>query len=257
MIELVFSWLTLLAIAAALIAAITRDARATFGLLAFAALSACAAAISRTVMVGHLPKFGVFETSLGTAAVVTLHAAWVGRRPERILPASIAAAVGGGLLIHGLFFPTSRLPLTISEQSIWLDLHVIAAWLTAAAFALCAGGAIWIFSRGGKAAESLTTRSLQVGFVFSSFLILAGAYYGHRLHGRAFSLDPVELLAVISWLTTASVLHLRAYRGLSGRRLAGLALTAVVVLLLWYRVTPHLTPSSTFHIIDVEDRLHG
>ncbi|MDF1565971.1 MAG: cytochrome c biogenesis protein CcsA [Deltaproteobacteria bacterium] len=257
MIELVFSWITLLVIAGAAVAALGRDARAAFWLLLGAALSACAAAVSRTVMVGHLPKFGVFETSLATAAVVCLHAAWIGRRAERIVPASIAALVGGALLLHGLFFPTSRLPLTISEQSLWLDLHVIAAWLTAAAFALCAGGAIWILRAGGKPAEALTTRSLQVGFLFSSFLILAGAYYGHRLHGHAFSLDPVELLAVISWLTTASVLHLRAYRGLSGRRLAALSLTAVVVLLLWYRVTPHLAPASTFHIIDVEDRLHG
>ena len=57
-------------------------------------------------------------------------------------------------------------------------------------------------------------------------------------------------------LVTASVLHLKAYRGLDGRRFAALTLVAVVMLLLSFRLVVHLSPSSTYHIIDLELRMH-
>ncbi|HZZ83465.1 MAG TPA: cytochrome c biogenesis protein CcsA [Anaeromyxobacteraceae bacterium] len=247
----------LFAALAAAVAGLTQRERPSRYLLGTAALVATLGAIARGLFAGHLPKFGTFEESLACSAVILLHAAWVARLRGRAVPAGVAALVAALLLAHGLVFPRERLPLTISEQSGWLDLHVFAAWLTSAAFALAAGGSAWILARGGETAEAFLTRSLQVGFLFHSALMVLGAWYGLRLFGRAFSLDPVELLAVIAWLTEASVLHLRAYRGLRGARYAALGLTAVILLLLSFRLVVHLRPTSTYHVIDMALRIHS
>ena len=82
--------------------------------------------------------------------------------------------------------------------------------------------------------DTLSYRSILVGFVLLTLGLITGAIWANEAWGTWWSWDPKETWAFISWLFYAAYLHMRISRGWQGRRPALLATSAFFVVLICY-----------------------
>jgi ABC-type transport system involved in cytochrome c biogenesis permease subunit len=228
--------------------------------LGAACLTFCLAAWTlRFREAGHLPLFGTYESSLSLALAVLLGAAllrpWL-RNRVALWPSSCTAAAA--ILAHGLSFDRTVYALTISESSWVVEVHAIVAWGAFAAFAGTTGLGVLLLLRGidPLRGERWLIRSLGVGFALHSAMLASGSLYKFLLFGRAWSFDPVETLSLVAWLSYGTLLHMHLFAGWSGRRLAGWCLGLFLLLTVSYRGIVYFPAWSTYHIFDMDLRIH-
>ena len=82
--------------------------------------------------------------------------------------------------------------------------------------------------------DTLSYRSILVGFVLLTLGLITGAIWANEAWGTWWSWDPKETWAFISWLFYAAYLHMRISKGWQGRRPALLATTGFFVVLICY-----------------------
>ena len=82
--------------------------------------------------------------------------------------------------------------------------------------------------------DTLSYRSILVGFVLLTLGLISGAVWANEAWGTWWSWDPKETWAFISWLFYAAYLHMRISRGWQGRRPALLASIGFLVVLVCY-----------------------
>jgi len=82
--------------------------------------------------------------------------------------------------------------------------------------------------------DTLSYRSILVGFVLLTLGLISGAVWANEAWGTWWSWDPKETWAFISWLFYAAYLHMRISRGWQGRRPALLATIGFLVVLICY-----------------------
>ena len=71
-----------------------------------------------------------------------------------------------------------------------------------------------------KLLDSITYRSIAIGFPFLTFLIITGAIWAQKAWGSYWSNDPKEWWSAITWLIYAAYLHTRITKGWAGKRAA-------------------------------------
>ncbi len=224
------------------------DALLGMGAAALAVLVA-----SRWARTGHPPLFGTFEAAVSDAAVVAVFAVfWRRARPEEARLARASAFMAAAVLAHGVLFPRAPLPLTISERSLWVELHAAAGFGAFGCFAAASVAATARLARAeAERLDELQYRLLSVAFLLLTGLIAAGAWYGEILFDSFWRWDPIECLAAIAWLSTALLLHAYLFFGWRGRRLAVATLLVGISVLLLYKGIPHLSRALTFHNFDL------
>ncbi len=82
--------------------------------------------------------------------------------------------------------------------------------------------------------DSLSYRTITVGFLLLSIGIVSGAVWANEAWGTWWSWDPKETWALICWLVYAAYLHTRLSRGWQGRRPAMVAVAGLVVICVCY-----------------------
>ena len=82
--------------------------------------------------------------------------------------------------------------------------------------------------------DTLSYRSILVGFVLLTLGLISGAVWANEAWGTWWSWDPKETWAFISWLFYAAYLHMRISKGWQGRKPALLASTGFLVVLVCY-----------------------
>jgi len=82
--------------------------------------------------------------------------------------------------------------------------------------------------------DTLSYRSILIGFVLLTLGLISGAVWANEAWGTWWSWDPKETWAFISWLFYAAYLHMRISKGWQGRRPAILASTGFLVVLVCY-----------------------
>jgi ABC-type transport system involved in cytochrome c biogenesis permease subunit len=82
--------------------------------------------------------------------------------------------------------------------------------------------------------DSLSYRTITVGFLLLSIGIVSGAVWANEAWGSWWSWDPKETWALICWLVYAAYLHTRLSRGWQGRRPAMVAVAGLVVICVCY-----------------------
>lgn len=228
-----------------------------FGVAALAV--ATASWILRWAEVGHLPLFGTYESALSLGVAVLLVALlWDLRdtRGVRLLP--WAALVSAGLLAHGQSYDPTGYALTISERSWVVDLHAVFAWLAFGALTANAGLALRRLTA-KEASERLDRAlalSLSVGFLLHSGMMASGSFYKFLLFGRAWSFDPIETLGFAAWVAYGTLLHMDLMAGWSAKRLAPWCIGVFVLLVVSYRAIVYFPSWSTYHIFDMDLRIH-
>jgi ABC-type uncharacterized transport system permease subunit len=206
-------------------------------------------------LAGHLPIFGTYESAL-SLAVATLAAAVVARRTRGVWP--VACAVAAALLAHGNLYDDTPFPLTISERSWIVEIHAILAWGAFGCLTTNAGAAVTRLLTGkvSEGADRLLSLTLSIGFVLHSAMLATGSFYKFLLFGQAWSFDPIETLGFVAWVSYGTLLHLHLMASWEGDRLARWCLLVFAVLVISYRFIVYFPAWSTYHIFDMDLRLH-
>ena len=90
------------------------------------------------------------------------------------------------------------------------------------------------FFRSIEELDSLSYRTITVGFLLLSVGLVSGAVWANEAWGSWWSWDPKETWAFITWLVYAAYLHTRLVRGWQGRKPALLASVGLIVLAVCY-----------------------
>ena len=216
-----------------------------------------AAWIARWITAGHLPLFGTYESALSLAVAMLLAGAVCRAAPIRIWP--VACGVTAVVVAHGMGFDPTAYPLTISEQSWWVDLHAVMAWSAFGALLANAGlAARRLVVRTGEPArlDRALAFSLSLGFLLHTGMLVTGSFYKFLLFGRVWSFDPIETLGFAAWIAYGTLLHMQLFAGWEGRRLARWCVGLFVLLVVSYRGIVYFPAWSTYHIFDMDLRMH-
>lgn len=137
-------------------------------------------------------------------------------------------------------------PLAPPFKSNWLWLHVFFAWVAYGSFCVGAGlGFLYLLKErrvlAGSIGESIYDRLPWInvindliikiiifGFIALTVEIGAGAIWAYGLWGRYWGWDPIETWSLITWLTYGTYIHLGVTLGWKGRRMAWLAILALL-----------------------------
>lgn len=204
---------------------------------------------------GHPPLFGTFEEALAASWTILIFSVVLDRRGRFSHLAIPFAAI---TLLYGLNFNTEAKPLTISEMSLWVDFHVLFAWVAYGFYTfsfICALGILFNRAWAGDAGQRLYGWLLW-GFLAQTIMFVLGSYYSVLLHGRWWVWDSVEYLFIVSWFLYAIPIHGKILYGWGDRRLAWfivLAMAATIVLY-WGLI---YVPWTTYHVFDIEFVIHG
>lgn len=216
----------------------------------------------RSYLAGHLPLFGTYENAQAACWFVFLFTLLIRKYGDSLHYLGIITYLWGiGLFLWALRFNPNRIPLTISEQSLWVDLHVLFAWLAFGSFLVAAGMAVVIIREKNAnfiipAAVPRTTltelhfKYLSFGFVTYSVMLALGAYYSFLLFNRWWQWDIVETLSLINWLLYGLIIHLRLFYRRRLKLAAWLTLLSPLGLLVAYLGLSAINVN-TFHSFDL------
>lgn len=227
-----------------------------------------ASVVIRWIGTGHAPVFGTYEAALSASWFLLLFVALAFGSAHGHFRLLVLTSVPIALLLllYGLTFSTERMPLTISEVSLWVDLHALFAWLAFAPFTLAfclSGRYLWAARRGGLPSPAARTPRLEVidelafryinfGFINHTIMFALGCYYSSLLFGTWWQWDPAFSISLVNWLSVGLYIHMRLFYNWSGARAARLfaVIFATVVLAYWGLV--YLPAGSTFHVFDLD-----
>jgi cytochrome c-type biogenesis protein CcsB len=135
------------------------------------------------------------------------------------------------------------LPLVPALRSYWLVVHVGIAILGYSAFATAAGAGLALLAKhylkkrivagmpSESAIEEFMFRAVAIGFPLQTLLLITGAIWAQEAWTKAWSWDPKETWALITWLTYAAYLHVRVQRNVRGVTMAWLSIVGFIIVL--------------------------
>lgn len=218
--------------------------------------------IARWVSSGHPPVFGGFETAQADTFIAILLTLIAGRYYHGLRSMGIMSlALSLIILGQGLTLTVEHIPLTISERSLWVDLHAFLAYIGFGLLLIATGISLFIlYSRRAAVSDMFPSADIMdehlfrftaLGFLFLTAVMASGCYYSFRLYGYWWVWDPVDIIAAIVWFTYATIIHLRLFFGWKEKRAAGLTLLAFLFILLLYKGLVYLPPGATYHFFEV------
>lgn len=224
------------------------------------ALALALAWVLRIESSGHLPIFGTYESALSLALAVMITAIiWEVSGKARVVMTPLATLTAAALLTQGVRFDSASYALTISERSWVVEVHAVVAWFAFGVLAVNSFVALRLLIGRGDSptgASRWLVISLQLGFLLHTGMLVSGSIYKFLLFGTPWSFDPIETLGIVSWMAYGTLLHLHLLAGWSGRRLAGWCLSVFVLLVVSYRCIVYFPPWSSYHILDMDRRIH-
>lgn len=200
----------------------------------------------RWVATGHAPVMKEYENSvLGAWFMIVLY--MVLRRWHKKMEAIGVGIMPVVLLMIGNGIMTKPIlePLAPPFKSNWLVFHVFFAWIAYGAFCIAAalsvlyllkerassrGRAIPFYDRlpDINALNDLILKTIIFGFITLTVEIGAGAIWAYGLWGSYWGWDPIETWSLLTWLVYAIYIHLVVTLGWRGRRMAWLAIFAIL-----------------------------
>ncbi|MDH4140826.1 MAG: cytochrome c biogenesis protein [Coriobacteriia bacterium] len=222
-------------------------------------LAATVALAIRWSEVGHPPIFGTFENTYAASWSVLFAcvvASFTSRAPKGLGQLwRIGSPWVVALMLYGSRFRSDPVPLTISEQSLWVDVHVLFAWLAFVPFLLAATMAVLMlfgfepFGLTRQSAEERMTQMVLVGFAAFTAMLLTGSFYLYVLFGTFWQWEIVETLSLLTWIAYGLAIHARLFYRWGGRGFY-LAMTVILPLMLAAYLVWSVFPN-TFHFFDV------
>lgn len=225
--------------------------RLGFALVSSAWLSLTGALIVRWINSGHPPYVTLYEicTMLVWGTTTIYLVLFEGVLKARAVGAFVVLLILC-LQSYAIWFIDAELKQTIqlvpALRSYWLLIHVSMAITAYSAFAVAAGAALTYvvkYHSKGRIGQALPStaaieefmfRAVAVGFPFMTLVLITGAIWAQEAWTKAWSWDPKEVWALVTWLTYAAYLHVRVQRGVRGITMAWLSLIGFVVVLITF-----------------------
>ena len=167
------------------------------------------------------------ELRLSSNLVPALRSSWLIMHVSVVM-LSYAALIIGSLLSASVLFVNKNQPLQIRSSSTG-----IGGFKMPSKYSLNDIVNPIEFSH-SEELDTLSYRSILVGFVLLTLGLISGAVWANEAWGTWWSWDPKETWAFISWLFYAAYLHMRISKGWQGRRPALLATSGFLVVLVCY-----------------------
>ena len=221
-----------------------------------------AALVERGLAAGHWPLTNRYEFALCfwwaiVGIYLLLEVSWRERRAGAFVLAM--ALLAATFAVTRPAASRAIAPLLPALRSPWLQLHVLTAAVSYGAFAVAAGLGLARLGRrdaseprpSNEALERAMQRAVALGFPWLTLSILTGAIWAQNAWGRYWGWDPKETWALITWLWYLLILHLRPLRRWRGRRMAGLVLVGLGVVMFTFIGVPWLV-----RVVRIET-LHG
>ena len=208
--------------------------------------------IWRGIVAGRVPLSNQFEFASGFAwATAALGLCLYFRlRQEGILTAAMPAAFL--VLSYAAFQPMEIKELMPALRSTWFVLHIGSAIFSYAAFAVAGGLGVSYLIRIKKGAkeedarlrqlDDLGYRMVCLGFLLLTVVIFSGAIWAEQAWSTWWSWDPKETWALITWIFYAIYLHQRMRKKWRGKRMAWMAVIAVILVLFTFAGVNLLLP---------------
>ncbi len=251
-------WLTLLLMTAALVVSLVRiDDRSTIlRIVTLGLVAQVAAAGARWWLTGHPPIFGTYENTIAASwALGVVLVRNLLRRDPPAHPLVVRALLAWmlAILAYGQAFDKTPYPLTISERSVIVDVHVIFAWT---AFSVLIASAMHALARiveqdatWHPSLDRAVLRGVGVGFATLTSMMVVGSLYSYALFTDWYRWEIVGASTFAAWLGYGLSLHAYLMFGWRGRRFAwcALALVPLVLMAFW----SWSVISSTYHHFDI------
>lgn len=227
-----------------------KHARLGYVLLAGGLLAETAVIALRWRATGHLPTVDNYEHALAGSWVIALFTLGLVTRAKNTQYVSIGTLFACLMMLGGGYLSKPALrPMNVTLISEWLYVHIFFAWLSYASYVVAFGIAIVYLAKdfkiGGNSRqafmerlpsleylEDLMFRYIVFGFITDAVMLASGSIWAKQLWGSYWSWDPVETWSLLSWLLYGLIIHLKVSVGWKGRRLAWLAISAIVTVLI-------------------------
>ena len=167
------------------------------------------------------------DLKLSSNLVPALRSSWLIMHVSVVM-LSYAALIIGSLLSASVLFINNNQPLQLRSSSTG-----IGGFKVSNSYSINNGVQPMNFSH-SEELDTLSYRSILVGFVLLTLGLITGAIWANEAWGTWWSWDPKETWAFISWLFYAAYLHMRISRGWQGRRPALLATSGFFVVMICY-----------------------
>lgn len=233
-----------------------RVRRSGWWLTQVTALTGLTGLLVRTAASGHLPLFGTFENTWACAVAIMLFVV-IAPRLDRsfasmwrwMTPWSVL------LLVYGMNFRSEPVALTISEQSVWVDVHVAFAWF--GFVCLLAASTLSLLRLVGRQPldvmqeerERMHDRLLFLGYLAFTTMLTVGAFYLWVLFATLWRWEIVGTASLLVWLLYGMLIHGRLFHRWNGRWYHAGVLGVLPVLLLAYWVWSVFP--GTYHFFDI------
>ncbi len=221
--------------------AFTRFGNFWFILAALALVLVTVSIIARIVASGRGPFSNMYEFSVAFSwgiVAVSLFFLW---RYRIAIIGTFGLVIALAMLIFALTLPSRVLPLVPAlQQSVLLSVHVASAIISYGALAVGFSAAvIYLFVRNRRVSwlprpellETISYRTVIVGFPFLTLTIILGAVWANIAWGRPWGWDPKETASLVTWLIFAAYLHARVIAGWRGARSAWLLVIGFLAIL--------------------------
>ena len=206
----------------------------------------------RGIAARRVPLANQFEFASGFGWAVLLLGLLMDRRlrQEWVLTAAMPAAFL--VTSYAAFQPMEIKDLMPALRSAWFVAHIGSAIFSYASFAVAGGlgaGYLVRLKRGAdegdiklQQMDYMIYRLICLGFLLLTVVIFSGAIWAEQAWSSWWSWDPKETWALITWIFYAICLHQRLRRSWQGRRMAWMAIIALVLVLFTFAGVNLLLP---------------
>ncbi len=201
----------------------------------------------------HLPFFGAYESSLSILffSGLVLYFTKLLKKENYFFLYPLLSLF---FLIHSSFYSNKIWAMTISERSIFIYFHAIFAYISFGLNFLSLN--ISILKLFKKDTKINLVNSLLLFFFFYTLMFSIGVIYRFFLFGKFFSFDPMESIHLFIFLIYTTLIHNGIFYKWEDKRLAKGVIFCFILFTISYRIILLFPPQSTYHIIDIEKRLH-
>jgi cytochrome c-type biogenesis protein CcsB len=197
---------------------------------------------------GAIPALN-FKSSLSFFAWAIIAAYLVFQLKFKIMVlGSFVVPFSAFLMLISSTMPFSAIAMRPVFKGLWLPLHVIAALLGDAIFAIaCIAGVMYLiqerqiktkrlgafYSRlpSLNILDSINYYAIRYGFLLLTIGMITGSIVAQGAHGSYWRWDPKEVWSMITWLCYAALLHQRMAIGWRGRRSALMSIGCFLILI--------------------------
>ena len=203
---------------------------------------------TRTVQASRLPISNQYEFATSFAWGISLFYLIFEKKYRYKILGTFATPIILILIYYAAMQSKDIRPLMPALQSNWIVIHVLTAIFSYGAFAVACAVSIMYVLRDHLKEDSFTRkhmpnldlldtmsyRSIAVGFITLTIVIVTGAIWAEKAWGRYWQWDPKETWSFITWVIYSIYLHVRLTKDWKGKKAAWFSIIGFASILFTY-----------------------